>query len=51
MRYKINDLKISEIKVSHFNRNNGKSIHNVTNLFRTILIVILYLLRLSKIKK
>ena len=34
MRYKINDLKISEIKVSHFNRNNGKSIHNVTNLFR-----------------
>ena len=51
MRYKINDLKISETNVSHFNRNNGESIHNITNLFKTILIVILYLLRLSKIKK
>lgn len=51
IKYKINNLKIGEVNISHFNRDNGKSIHTITNLFKTILVVILYLFKLSKITK
>lgn len=51
VKYKILNLKISEAKITHFNRDNGQSIHNFTNLFKTFLVVIFYLFRLSKIKK
>ena len=51
IKYKILNLKIGELNITHFNRDNGQSIHNLTNLFKTILTVIFYLFRLSKIKK
>ena len=51
IKYKILNLKISEVNITHFNRDNGQSIHNLTNLFKTIIMVIFYLFRLSKIKK
>tara|TARA_Y100001970_G_C14250921_1_gene871802 strand:- start:1365 stop:2102 length:738 start_codon:yes stop_codon:yes gene_type:complete len=51
IQYKINNLKIGEVNINHFNRDNGKSIHTFTNLFKTIIVVILYLFKLSKVKK
>ena len=46
--YKSHDLKIGQISVSHSNRNEGKSIHNVFNLVVTFFSVLKYLFFLRK---
>ncbi len=50
IKYKKNNLKIGEIKIKHFDRDYGKSIHNLHNLFKTFLTVIIYLIRLRNLK-
>ena len=48
-RYLGNNLKIGETKINHFDRDNGKSIHNLINLSKTFFIVIIYLFKLRNI--
>jgi glycosyltransferase involved in cell wall biosynthesis len=48
-RYLSNNLKIGETKINHFDRDNGKSIHNLINLSKTFFIVIIYLFKLRNI--
>jgi len=48
-RYLSNNLKIGEKKINHFDRDNGKSIHNLINLSKTFFIVIIYLFKLRNI--
>jgi dolichol-phosphate mannosyltransferase len=49
VRYLSNNLKIGETKINHFDRDNGKSIHNLINLSKTFFIVIIYLFKLRNI--
>ena len=48
-RYLGNNLKIGETKINHFDRDKGKSIHNMINLSKTFFIVIIYLFKLRNI--
>jgi len=51
VRYLRCNLRITDVAVSHRDRNYGKSIHNLYNIFKTFLVVTLYLFRLSLSKK
>lgn len=49
VKYKKYNLKIGEIKIKHFNRSHGTSIHSFSNLLKTFLRVTLYLWSLKKL--
>ena len=49
VRYDSLKLKIGQVKINHYHRGHGKSIHNIFNLFYTSIIVIFYLIKLRKL--
>jgi glycosyltransferase involved in cell wall biosynthesis len=51
VKYLRSNLNITDVVVIHRDRNFGKSIHNLYNIFKTLFIVTVYLFRLSLLKK
>jgi glycosyltransferase involved in cell wall biosynthesis len=51
VKYLRSNLNITDVEVIHRDRNFGKSIHNLYNIFKTLFIVTVYLFRLSLLKK
>ena len=49
-KYKNKNLKINELKIKHFDRDHGKSIHNLSNLIKTFFVVTIYLWNLKNFK-